>query len=213
MTTSDEHTSEAKEHWESRYGQREQIWSGRVNARLAEVAEQLPGGRALDLGCGEGADTLWLAEHGWTVLGVDISDTALSRATAEAAARGLGDRVSFVQMDLSQAFPEGEFDLVSAQFLHSMVHLDRERIFAHAARAIAPGGVLLIVDHGAAPPWADLAAHDHEFPSAGDVLDSLDLGDAQWDRLRVEAADRDAVGPDGQQAVLTDNVIMLRRSR
>ena len=213
MTTSEDSSADAKTHWESRYRERDRIWSGRVNARLADVARQLPPGRALDLGCGEGADAIWLAENGWEVVGVDISETAVGRARAEAAARGLADRVSFAQTNLPEDFPQGQFDLVSAQFLHSMVHLDRDRIFARAARAVAPGGTLLIVDHAAAPPWADLAAHDHEFPTAGEVVDAIDLGGGQFDRLRAEAVDREAVGPDGQSAVLTDNVIELRRSR
>lgn len=203
----------AKDHWEDRYRRRERMWSGRVNTRLAEVVADVRPGRALDLGCGEGADTMWLAEHGWHVVGVDISETALSRAAADAAERGLSDRVDFVQMNLSETFPQGRFDLVSAQFLHSMVHLDRDPIFAAAARAVVAGGTLLIVDHGAPPPWADPAAHDHVFPSAEEVLDAIDLGDGQWERVRVEAVDRDAVGPDGQRAVLTDNVIVLRRGR
>ena len=202
-----------KDHWEERYRQRERIWSGRVNARLAEVVADVRPGRALDLGCGEGADTMWLAEHGWHVVGVDISETALSRAAADAAARGLSEQVDFVQMNLAEDFPAGSFDLVSAQFLHSMVHLDRDPIFAAAAGAVVPGGRLLIVDHGAPPPWADPAAHDHVFLGVEEVLDSIDLGDGPWERVRVEAVDRDAVGPDGQQAVLTDNVIVLRRVR
>lgn len=204
-------TSEVKQHWEDRYAERDRIWSGRVNAHLAKVAAPLPPGRALDLGCGEGADSLWLAEHGWKVLGVDISDIALGRAAAEAAARGLTDQVRFVQTDLSQTFPEGSFDLVSAQFLQSMVHLDRARIFAAAARAVAPRGLLIVVDHGAAPPWAQ-HIHDHVFPSAEEVFASIDLGDRQWDRVHVGSVERDAVGPDGQAGVLVDNLIVLRRS-
>lgn len=204
-------TSEVKRHWEERYAQRERIWSGRVNASLAEIAAPLAAGRALDLGCGEGADTLWLAERGWQVLGIDVSDTALSRAADEAAARGLIDRVRFVQMDLSEAFPEGRFDLVSAHYLHSLVRLDRESIFSAAGRAVAPGGLLIIVDHGAAPPWGQ-GIHDHVFPSAEEVFATIDLDERQWDQLCVGSVDRDAVGPDGQAGVLSDNLIVLRRS-
>ena len=58
-------TPEAQEYWEQHYGARNRIWSGRVNARLAEVVEPLRPGRALDLGCGEGGDALWLADRGW----------------------------------------------------------------------------------------------------------------------------------------------------
>jgi SAM-dependent methyltransferase len=202
-------TSEVKQHWEDRYAERERIWSGRVNAHLAEIVSPLAPGRALDLGCGEGGDTLWLAEHGWQVLGVDISETALSRAAAEAAARGLTERVRFEQTNLSETFPEGSFDLISAQFLQSLVHLDRERIFAAAARAVSPGGVLLVVDHGAAPPWAR-HVHDHVFPTVDEVLATIDLGDRQWERVQVGSVEREATGPDGQAGVLLDNLIVLR---
>ena len=204
--------SEVKQHWEDRYAERERIWSGRVNPHLADIAAPLTAGRALDLGCGEGGDTLWLAEHGWQVTGVDISDTALGRAAAEAKARGLSERVQFVQMNLSETFPEGMFDLVSAQFLQSMVHLDRERIFASAAGAVAAGGVLIVVDHGAAPPWAPAHIHEHVFPTVEEVFDSIDLGEGRWDRLHVGTVERDAVGPDGQAGVLLDNLIVLQRS-
>ena len=203
-------TPEIKQHWEERYAQRDRIWSGRVNRWLAEIAEPLTPGRALDLGCGEGADTLWLAEHGWDVVGVDISDTALSRAADEAAARGLTDKMRFLQTNLSESFPDGTFDLISAQFLQSMVHLDRERIFASSARAVAPGGLLVVVDHGAAPPWAE-HVRDHVFPSVDQVLATIDLGDGHWERVRADTVERDAVGPDGQAGVLVDNVIVLRR--
>ncbi|MCX6481256.1 MAG: class I SAM-dependent methyltransferase, partial [Mycobacterium sp.] len=53
--------------WEEHYRAKPQVWSGRVNTQLAEIAGQLPAGRALDLGCGEGADAIWLAEQGWDV--------------------------------------------------------------------------------------------------------------------------------------------------
>ena len=117
-------TPEVKQHWEDRYAERDRIWSGRVNRWLAEVAEPLTPGRALDLGCGEGGDTMWLAEHGWQIVGVDISETALGRAAAEASARGVSDRVEFRQTNLSESFPEGTFDLISAQFLQlSLIHI------------------------------------------------------------------------------------------
>jgi SAM-dependent methyltransferase len=202
--------SEVKQHWEDRYSERERIWSGKVNRWLAEVATPLAPGRALDLGCGEGGDTLWLAENGWDVVGVDISDTAIGRAAEEAARRGLTDRVRLVQMNLSESFPAGRFDLVSAQFLQSMVHLDRERIFASAARAVAPGGLLVVVDHGAAPPWAK-HIKDHVFPTVDEVLGTIDLSEGQWEHVRVGTVERDAVGPDGQAGVLIDNLIVLRR--
>lgn len=201
----------AREVWEEHYGAKPRVWSGRVNARLAEIAADLPGGRALDLGCGEGADAIWLAEHGWTVTAVDVSATALERGRAAARERGVGQRIEFVEHDLDGSFPAGAFDLVSAQFLHSPVEKDRVAILRRAAAAVAPGGTLLIVDHAAAPPWAS-RMHDHVFPSADAVLAGLDLDGAQWQPVQVGSVDREVAGPDGQPAVLTDNVIRIRRA-
>ena len=207
----DTSSTDAKAHWEEHYGERDRVWSGRVNARLAEVVSTLEPGRALDLGCGEGGDASWLAERGWTVVAVDISDTALQRAAADADTRGLGDRIEFAQHDLSDSFPDGTFDLISAQFLHSTIPLDRPRILKNAADAVRPNGLLLIVDHAGPPPWASKLAHHHEFPSAEEVVVSLELDDGEWERVRVEAVERQATGPDGQQRMLVDNVIVLRR--
>lgn len=204
-------TPDAKTHWEEHYGERNRVWSGRANARLVEVAESLKPGRALDLGCGEGGDALWLAERGWHVVGVDISETALQRAADDARERGVRDRITFQQADLPDKFPEGTFDLVSAQFLHSSLPLDRTGILRRAAESIRPGGLLLIVDHGGPPPWASKLHHHHEFPSAEEVVTSLNLPDTQWERLRVESAEREATGPNGESGTLVDNIILLRR--
>jgi SAM-dependent methyltransferase len=204
-------TPEAQEYWEQHYGARNRIWSGRVNARLAEVVEPLRPGRALDLGCGEGADALWLADRGWRVVAVDVSPTALQRAAADALYRGLERRIDFQRHDLSDIFPAGTFDLVTAHYLHSPVRLERERVLRSAAGAVAAGGLLLIVDHGAAPPWAGKLAHDHPFPSVDEVVASLNLDDNGWERLRVESVSRSAEGPEGQTGMVTDHVILLRR--
>ena len=203
-------THETKEHWEQHYGERERIWSGRVNVQFADVVGDLTPGRALDLGCGEGADSVWLAERGWTVVAVDISDTALGRARDAASVRGVADRIEFVQRDLSEGLPEGSFDLISSQFLHSKVPLDRETILASAAAALRPGGVLVIVDHGAPPPWTSKLDH-HEFPSAEEVVAGLNLSADEFEQVRVDAVERQAVGPEGEQRPWMDNVIVLRR--
>ena len=75
--------------WDARYSERDgAMWSGRPNGRLlAEVAGLIPGW-ALDVGCGEGADAIWLARNGWTVTAIDISDVAVSRAREAAELAG-----------------------------------------------------------------------------------------------------------------------------
>ena len=118
--------TEPAEFWEARYSGSDGVWSGRVNPTMAEVAADLPPGRALDLGCGEGGDVLWLAERGWQVTGVDISPTAVARGRAAAAAAGLPEgQVRFVADDLASFAADGEYDLVTACFLQSPVELNR----------------------------------------------------------------------------------------
>lgn len=197
--------------WEERYRSAERVWSGRVNPHLAEVAAGLPVGRALDLGCGEGADALWLAERGWQVVAVDVSATALRRATEAASARNVLTRTDFQRHDLNESFPDGTFDLVSAQYLHSPARLERDGVLQRAAERVNRGGVLLIVDHGAPPPWAE-HHHDHRFAGIEEVLASLRLDARRWTRLRTEAVEREMVGPNGEVGTMADNVMVLRRT-
>jgi chemotaxis protein methyltransferase CheR len=201
---------DAQRFWEERYRSAERVWSGRVNPHLAEVATDLPAGRALDLGCGEGADALWLAECGWEVVAVDISATALKRATEAASARNVLAHIGFQRHDLNESFPEGTFDLVSAQYLHSPARLERDGVLQRAAERVNRGGVLLIVDHGAPPPWAE--HHDHHFAGIGEVLASLHLDAPCWTRLRTEALEREMAGPNGEVGTTADNVMVLRRN-
>ncbi|WP_116374710.1 bifunctional 2-polyprenyl-6-hydroxyphenol methylase/3-demethylubiquinol 3-O-methyltransferase UbiG [Mycobacterium sp. MFM001] len=200
---------EVQQFWEQHYGRADRIWSSRVNVRLAELVSALKPGRALDLGCGEGADAMWLAKHGWQVVAVDVSRTALQRAVADAQERNLLDRIDFQHRDLSESFPDGTFDLVSAQFFQSPVRLERTAVLRRAAESLAPGGVLLVVDHGSAPPWS--LHQDHRFPSIAEVLADLPPDNAGWHRVRAEGVQREVIGPGGERATLTDNVIVLRR--
>jgi 2-polyprenyl-3-methyl-5-hydroxy-6-metoxy-1,4-benzoquinol methylase len=56
---------EAEWFWEDHYHRRERVWSGRPNPALVDVVGSLRPGTALDLGCGEGGDAIWLARQGW----------------------------------------------------------------------------------------------------------------------------------------------------
>ncbi|WP_081287639.1 SAM-dependent methyltransferase [Mycobacterium asiaticum] len=200
------------EFWDRLYKSRARVWNGRVNVRLAEIARTLTPGRALDLGCGEGGDAVWLAERGWSVVATDVSEVALQRARADAQEHGVLDRIEFVHRDLSHGAPAGAFDLVSAHFLHAPqeLSLDRTTLLRDAADRVAPGGLLIIVDHGSAPPWS--GHQDHYFPSAAEVLAALDLDVTVWERVRVESIERAVTGPEGQQAAILDNVILLRNA-
>ena len=201
---------QAERFWEGHYRAHERVWSGRANPVLVDVAGSLPPGAALDLGCGEGGDAIWLAGRGWRVTAVDVSATALSRASAHAAAAGVEARIDFQQHDLAQTFPAGAFDLVSAQYLQSPVEFPRDRVLHAAARAVASGGLLLVVAHASVPPWS-LADPDTRFPTPEEALAALDLTPGQWGTERLGARERLASGPDWQSATVTDTVIAVRR--
>ncbi|AZZ50138.1 class I SAM-dependent methyltransferase [Rathayibacter rathayi] len=204
--------STAREHWEARYADSDRIWSGRPNATLVGVVGALPPGRALDLGAGEGADALWLASLGWSVTGLDLSETALDRAREAATAQGVS--VDFVQADLAGEWPvEGLFDLVTASFLHSMVEFPRTDVLRRAAGAVAPGGRLAVVSHAAPPPWASGDEHRHGLHLSGpeEEFAELALDPSEWTAQVVETRERAATAPDGTAAVLLDGVLLLQR--
>ena len=202
--------TESERFWEGHYRRHEKVWSGKANAVLVDVAGSLPPGTALDLGCGEGGDAIWLARLGWHVTAVDVSATALDRASTHAAEAGVGARIDFRQHDLTHTFPAGVFDLVSTHYLHSPVELfPRTRVLQTAAQAVAPGGLLLVVAHASVPPWS-WADPDTRFPTPEEALSALDLPSGQWHSEFVGAPEREATGPNGESATVTDSIIAVR---
>jgi SAM-dependent methyltransferase len=132
--------------WDARYSERAgAMWSGRPNGRLvAEVAGLTPG-RALDVGCGEGADAIWLARTGWTVTAIDISDVAICRAREAAELAGVA--VDWVAGDALQTpFPARPFDLLSMQY-PALPKTTGETAVRTLLDTVRPGGLLLAVYH------------------------------------------------------------------
>ncbi|MFT3660240.1 MAG: bifunctional NAD(P)/FAD-dependent oxidoreductase/class I SAM-dependent methyltransferase [Gordonia sp. (in: high G+C Gram-positive bacteria)] len=229
--TADDDPSSPAEYWENEYAGAQRRWSGRVNATTAAVVDALPGdpGTALDLGCGEGGDAVWLAERGWRVTAVDISQTAVTRGAEGAEQHGVADRIDWVAADLATWEPSSSFDLVTTSFLHSSIELPRADILRRAGERVNPGGHLLIVTHvfegpEDVPPWAvrfhgaeaaddpDLQARLAEMLSPAEDLAALAFDDAEWETVAAEARPREAVGPDGEEtAFVKDGVILLRR--
>ena len=112
---------------------------------MVELVTPLPPGQALDLGAGEGRNSLWLARHGWTVTAVDGSSVALDRMRAAADAEGLS--VSPVQADLGDFLRRGDtFDLVVIANIHRSPE-ERVVLLRAAVGAVRPGGHLFLVGH------------------------------------------------------------------
>ncbi|MFG2045075.1 class I SAM-dependent methyltransferase [Dactylosporangium sp. NPDC048998] len=204
----EQHTHGSAQFWDDRYRSREQLFSGNPNGVLVAEVAQLRPGRALDLGCGEGADALWLARHGWRVTAVDISHVALQRAAAEDSA----GRVVWEHADLATTPPPaGSFDLVSAQYFPLRRRPEHTALRGLLA-AVAPGGTLLIVGHDLAD-LADLPPrHEHDLDPADfyEPKDVADLLDEHWAILINETRPRTTPAPPGTHH-RSDTVLRAQR--
>ncbi|MHC3456180.1 SAM-dependent methyltransferase [Streptomyces prasinus] len=205
-------TTDAVAFWDGVYAARPAAGDPQPNARLTETVTGLPPGDALDLGCGDGGDALWLARLGWRVTGADISAVAVERLAALARSHGLGDRVTTVRADLRKSFPPSGFDLICAHYLHTPFDLDRATVLRSAAHALRPDGRLLVVDHGSAAPWSWNQDPDIRYPSPREVAAGIDLAPETWTVERADAPRRIATGPDGRTAEVTDHVLLICRT-
>jgi len=218
-------------HWESAKGQTQ----GRElapNPYLARETAGLVPGTALDAGCGEGAEAIWLARAGWQVTAADISAAALARASARADAAGAtADVVHWVEADLTVWEPDNRFDLVTTHYAHPSI--PQLAFYQRISQWVVPGGTLLVVGHlhsqGAPGQHPEPGAgHGHEHHQHGQpdqdghppqeasvtvasVTETLD--ELQWKVVTAEEHVRDAPGRAGEAAQLRDVVVRATRVR
>lgn len=215
MTTSsrrdDDGTTEMFEpsSWDARYSSEEKIWSGNPNAQLVAQASDLTPGTALDVGCGEGGDVIWLAGRGWTVTGADFSPNGLARAARHAEEAAVGDRIEWWQVDAREFAADGRtFDLVTTHFLHPPDGgmLD---VTARLAQVVAPGGHLLVVGHAPSDWFRHLGeSHQRAMFRAEDLLPGVPEG---FDVLVAEQRPR-TVTRDGRTLEIEDATLFARRN-
>lgn len=130
--------------WDARYAAAPQ-WSDAPNALAAELLRDLPAGRALDVAAGEGRMALWLASQGWQVTALDFSAEGLARGRERAEQRGLA--VDWQVADATTTDLRTEhYDLVLVLYLH-LPHARLVDVLQRCARAVAPGGRLLVLGH------------------------------------------------------------------
>lgn len=147
-----------KAYWESHW--QRATGSGRSTAPspyLATEVGTLPPGAALDAGCGEGAEAIWLAAHGWCVTAVDISVEALTSAAERAHSSDAAERLRWVEADLGAWEPGRQFDLVTTHYAHPA--MSQLAFYRRISEWVAPGGTLLIVGHLRSP---DATGHAHK---------------------------------------------------
>lgn len=196
--------------WDERYSGEEQVWSGDPNPQLVAEASRLTPGTALDVGCGEGGDVIWLARQGWHVTGADFSANGLERAAQHAEQAGVSDRTDWWQVD-ARTFDAGgrQFDLVTTHYLHPPDGRMVE-VIGRLAEAVAPGGHLLVVGHAPSEVFAHLASsHRNALLLAEDLLPGLADG---FEPLVVEQRPRSTVR-DGVQVEIGDSTLLARRVR
>jgi SAM-dependent methyltransferase len=185
----------------------EQLWSKTLgehpdkvakrppNAHLATELESLRPGRALDAGCGHGAETLWLAAHGWQVTAVDFSASALAQGRSMAASLGVSERIEWVEGDLGMwTPPPNRFDLVVCLYVH--IPGSVEDMVRRMAHGVAIGGTLFMVGHRPMDPATGAPSI-----AAGQVQISVEsavaaLDSRSWEWVVAEERPRAAGGVD-----------------
>ena len=207
-------SDDVRDRWNERYLARPRVWSGSPNPVLVDEATRLAAGRALDIGCGEGADALWLAERGWQVLGIDVSDAAIDRARDEAHSRtvsgglGLAGSAEFRRADLRDWVPERRaFDLVIAFFVHLPVD-ERDLVFGRLADAVSPGGTLLLVGHAVSDATSGVGR-----PAAHLLVDESDLLPyaAGFTTAQASTRAREVDGPSETAPITVHDIVLVAR--
>ncbi|MGI8721176.1 MAG: methyltransferase domain-containing protein [Geodermatophilaceae bacterium] len=196
---------------EEMYRSRSTVRSGLPNLQLVTEAADLAPGTALDVGSGEGADAVWLAERGWQVTAVDISATALlmGESTAAQAGPGVSGRITWRHADMTKksAPDDATYDLVTAHFMQ-LSSAQREDVHRRLAAAVSPGGTLLIVGHHPSDVDAVLLRDDPSMlpPAALTYTSHVPL-----DRWSSGALGCSCEGPDWHRAARAGGRYVVRR--
>jgi SAM-dependent methyltransferase len=192
----------SKDYWDDRYGASDRVWSGEPNPQLVDRATGLMPGRALEVGSGEGADAIWLAEQGWDVTALDVSQVALDKAAVHADDRGVSVTWRRVDLDGWPGAP-GAYDLVSAQFMY-LPQPALTALYRALGASVAPGGTLLLVGHHPADPRHG----SHDFPDVrwtGEEAATW-LDEDGWSSIDVATVRRQ-----GHAGEMTDGIVQATR--
>ncbi len=155
---------------------------------LIEGPAKLEPGRALDIGCGTGTDTIYLATHGWQVTAVDMVRKALTTARRKATAAGVAPR--FVEGDVTRLHDLGIGDgytlLLDFGCFHTLPEDRRPAYVTSVSRVAAPGATLLLCGFKRPPTTAPM--------HAGMTLDEVRqrFSEAGWRVLRAEPTSADS---------------------
>ncbi len=191
--------------WDERYSTSELIWTGRANQFVETHLADLAPGTAIDLGAGEGRNSVWLATKGWTVTAVDFSEVGLDKARRLASDHDVA--IETVHADATTWTPPSSVDLVVLCYLQ-LPAAERRAVIARAASWLAPGGTLFVVAHDRSN-----VADGYGGPPSPEVCYTVDETVGLLDGLEVEVAEvaeRAVDTPDGTRTAL-DTLVIARR--
>ncbi|MGV9480142.1 class I SAM-dependent methyltransferase [Gordonia aichiensis] len=187
--------------WDARYSSADRLWTSNVNPSLIAEAADLAPGTALDVGSGEGADARWLAERGWQVTAIDISQVAVDRAREISP----GPEITWLQADLVvDAVPGRDFGLVTAHYFP--IHVENRGVATKLVEAVGPGGTLLVVMH--APEG--VRAHGFDPDDYVQPADFAELLGDGWEIITHETRPRGIAAGGGHHV---DDIVLRARRR
>jgi len=194
------------ETWDERYRDSDLVWSSGPNQFVEAELADLPPGRALDLGAGEGRNAIWLARRGWQVTAVDFSQAGLDKGRTLA-----GDLpVAWVCADATTWSGDGSYDVCVLAYLQ-LAGEERRAAVRHAFASVRVGGMLLLVAHDATNLTEGVGG-----PQDPEVLMTAEevLGDLDGERFDVERAERvvrEVPQPDGSTRTAYDALVRVVR--
>lgn len=207
--------SDSMSAWEKRYASTQRLWSEDVNELLPEFAAPLAPGLALDIGCGEGTDLLYLLERGWQVVGVDFSATAIARFLDGAHRIGAADRATGLVGDARDLHIEGLFDLVTIFFVHGNKDgsgVDLGALISEQASRLKPGGIILVNVHTVNPPWHRNGGRTYTATQILDSLRSTGMLTQEWMIQVAEERWEDVPASKDHEAGKRSNAVVVLRS-
>lgn len=202
-------TLQSEMEWNNRYQGNKRIWSANASSALVEVANDLKPGHAIDIGAGEGRNSIWLASKGWTVDALDFSEVALVKAQNYAKKAGVSEKINFNHVDLTQFEPgKTTYDLVGLFYFH-IPWANMVSVLNKAVRLVAPGGSFVLMAHD-----KDNIKNGFGGPQDCDVLYSAsDVVKLLEDDLNVERAEcvKRIVTTGNGERVALDCVVIAKR--
>lgn len=183
------------EDWDQAYESAELTYDVEPHPQVAEALADLPPGRAVELGCGEGRESIWLADRGWLVTAVDFSRVAVERGRRIATRYGV--EVDWQVCDVREYQPPVLVDLALVLYLH-LGSQELDVVLRRAGGALAPGGTLFVLG------WdRSNAATGNGGPRPVDLLYDPDELVKAAEGLQIRRADRiPQVGSPGAVDVL-----------